>query len=71
MGQVYTAGGNVVTTPNIVLATDSPIHENLLVHARQSPYRSYVTCLKIDPVHYSQLSLQQVFLFVTSKTRPH
>eukprot|EP00884_Botryococcus_braunii_P010164 jgi/Botrbrau1/19149/Bobra.0077s0061.1 len=47
--QVYTADGHVVTAPNIVLATDSPIHENLAVHARQSPYRSYVTCLKIDP----------------------
>ncbi|EIE23568.1 DAO-domain-containing protein [Coccomyxa subellipsoidea C-169] len=53
--QVMQTKGNKVTTtddftveaPNVVLATNSPIHHNLAIHSRQEPYRSYVVGLRI------------------------
>jgi glycine/D-amino acid oxidase-like deaminating enzyme/nitrite reductase/ring-hydroxylating ferredoxin subunit len=37
-----TAADRVVRASAIVVATNTPIHENLLVHLKQSPYRTYV-----------------------------
>ena len=37
--QVSTADGFTVEAPNVVLATNSPIHHNVLVHSRQKPWK--------------------------------
>ena len=44
--QVKTKDGKEVGTPNIVLATSSPLHHNLAIHSRQHPYRSYIIGLR-------------------------
>ncbi|CAL5220892.1 g2983 [Coccomyxa viridis] len=44
---VKTKDGKEVGTPNIVLATSSPLHHNLAIHSRQHPYRSYIVGLRI------------------------
>ena len=48
--QVKTKDGKEVGTPNIVLATTSPLHHNLAIHSRQHPYRSYIVGLRIPEV---------------------
>ncbi len=48
--QVKTKDGKEVGTPNIVLATSSPLHHNLAIHSRQHPYRSYIVGLWIPEV---------------------
>ncbi len=48
--QVKTKDGKEVGTPNIVLATSSPLHHNLAIHSRQHPYRSYIVGLRIPEV---------------------
>jgi len=66
---VLTAGGLTISAQSIVVATNTPIHENLLVHVKQSPYRTYVIAAEIprgsvpmalywdtaDPFHYVRL----------------
>lgn len=37
--QVSTTDGFTVEAPNVVLATNSPIHHNVLVHSRQKPWK--------------------------------
>ena len=49
--QVKTKDGKEVGTPNIVLATSSPLHHNLAIHSRQHPYRSYIVGLRIPEVY--------------------
>jgi len=39
---VETSDGYVVSSGAVVVATNSPVHENLLVHTKQAPYRTYV-----------------------------
>ena len=48
--QVKTQDGKIVGTPNVVLATSSPMHHNLAIHSRQHPYRFYAVGLKIPEV---------------------
>ena len=48
--QVKTKDGHEVGTPNIVLATSSPLHRNLGIHSRQHPYRTYCVGLQIPEV---------------------
>ncbi|KAK9836086.1 hypothetical protein WJX81_000189 [Elliptochloris bilobata] len=45
--EVRTRDGFVVTAPNIVLATNPPIHHNMTIHARLNPQRSYVVGLQM------------------------
>ncbi len=63
---VVTESGHTVAAADIVLATNSPIHDNALLYAKQSPYRTYVLGMTIprgsvpamllwdtaDPYHY-------------------
>lgn len=50
MLQITITDGFTVEAPNVVLATNSPIHHNLAIHSRQEPYRSYVVGLRIPEV---------------------
>lgn len=66
---VSTANGCVVEASAIVVATNTPIHDNLLVHVKQSPYRTYAIGMDVrrgavpralywdtpDPYHYVRL----------------
>jgi len=68
-GRVATSAGRGVTARSIVVATNSPIHDNLQVHLKQSPYRTYAIAAKVtradvppglywdtaDPFHYVRL----------------
>lgn len=42
-----TIDGHVVTAEAVVVATNSPIHDNLTIHARQAPYRTYAIGARI------------------------
>lgn len=46
-----TENGCKVTSQNIVLATNSPLHHNLAIHSRQTAYRTYISGLKMKEVH--------------------
>ena len=48
--QVKTRDGFVVTAPNVVLATNPPIHHNMTIHARLNPQRTYAVGLKMPEV---------------------
>ena len=66
---VETRDGHTVQANAVVLATNTPIHDNLTIHARQGPYRSYAIGATIpwdaipralywdtlDPYHYVRL----------------
>jgi hypothetical protein len=59
----------VVSADNVIVATNTPIHDNLTIHARQAPYRTYAIGARIpwdavpralywdtaDPYHYVRL----------------
>jgi glycine/D-amino acid oxidase-like deaminating enzyme/nitrite reductase/ring-hydroxylating ferredoxin subunit len=67
--RVHTAAGPVVTAGAVVVATNSPVHDNLQIHFKQSPYRTYVIAATVpsgsvpeillwdtpDPYHYVRL----------------
>lgn len=67
--KVTTAEGRVVTCGAVIVATNSPINDRVVMHTKQSPYRTYVIGLKIrkglipralywdtmDPYHYARL----------------
>jgi glycine/D-amino acid oxidase-like deaminating enzyme/nitrite reductase/ring-hydroxylating ferredoxin subunit len=67
--QVRTEKGHTVQARRVVVATNSPIHDNLVIHAKQGPYRTYVIGARIpwdaipralywdttDPYHYVRL----------------
>ncbi|HTM47358.1 MAG TPA: FAD-dependent oxidoreductase [Bryobacteraceae bacterium] len=66
---VRTLQGNTVRAKAVVVATNTPIHDNLTIHSRQGPYRTYVIGARIpwdavpralywdtqDPYHYVRL----------------
>jgi glycine/D-amino acid oxidase-like deaminating enzyme/nitrite reductase/ring-hydroxylating ferredoxin subunit len=66
---VETRDGHSVRANAVILATNTPIHDNLTIHARQGPYRTYVIGAAIpwdavpralywdtlDPYHYVRL----------------
>ena len=68
-GIVETVKGHTVQADAVVLATNTPIHDNLTIHAKQSPYRTYAISAPIpwdavpralywdtlDPYHYVRL----------------
>lgn len=47
--RVRTNTGHTVSARHVVLASNSPINHNLLVHARQHADRSYVVGLRVPP----------------------
>jgi glycine/D-amino acid oxidase-like deaminating enzyme/nitrite reductase/ring-hydroxylating ferredoxin subunit len=66
---VTVSNGVRVNAASVIVATNSPVHENLQVHLKQSPYRTYVIGAEIrsgsvprglywdtaDPFHYVRL----------------
>lgn len=73
--KVTTFEGKSLTGGAVVLATNSPIHSNLAVHARQPPSRSYVVGFKVkkgdiqraqwwdtlSPYHYARIESKPDF----------
>jgi len=68
-GFVSTNRGSNVTASAVVVATNTPVHDNLTIHFKQGPYRTYVIAAGIprgsvvkalywdtpDPYHYVRL----------------
>lgn len=68
--RVETQGGNIVTCGAIVMATNTPVNDRLVVHTKQAAYRSYVLGVVVpvgtvpkalywdtsDPYHYIRLA---------------
>jgi glycine/D-amino acid oxidase-like deaminating enzyme len=66
---VTTEGGATVTAAHLVVATNSPIGNHVVMHTKQSPYRTYVVGMRVprgsvpraqywddlDPYHYVRL----------------
>jgi glycine/D-amino acid oxidase-like deaminating enzyme/nitrite reductase/ring-hydroxylating ferredoxin subunit len=73
---VMTADGFEVRAKSIVVATNSPVHLRVAMHAKQAPYRTYVVVLRVptaivpdalywdacDPYHYVRLELDSAGL---------
>ncbi len=67
---VRTATGQVITAGAIVVATNSPINDRVVIHTKQAPYRTYVVGFRVrrgevptalywdtdDPYHYIRLT---------------
>ena len=67
--QVKTATGRTVTARALVIATNSPVNDRVVVHTKQAPYRTYVVAAPVpagsvpralywdteDPYHYVRL----------------
>jgi glycine/D-amino acid oxidase-like deaminating enzyme/nitrite reductase/ring-hydroxylating ferredoxin subunit len=66
---VETGAGPVVTAGSVVVATNSPVNDRMVIHTKQSPYLTYVVGLRVprgavpralywdtlDPYHYVRL----------------
>jgi Rieske Fe-S protein len=69
-GIVNTREGPTVTTDAIVVATNTPVNDKLVIHAKQAPYRTYAIAVPVargvvpkglywdtpDPYHYARLT---------------
>jgi glycine/D-amino acid oxidase-like deaminating enzyme/nitrite reductase/ring-hydroxylating ferredoxin subunit len=67
---VRTESGHVITTRAVVVTTNSPINDRVVIHTKQSPYRTYVVGFRVqrgvvpkalywdtlDPYHYARLT---------------
>jgi glycine/D-amino acid oxidase-like deaminating enzyme/nitrite reductase/ring-hydroxylating ferredoxin subunit len=67
--KVTTAGGHVITADNIIVATNTPVNDWLIIHSKQEAYRTYVIGARVptgsvprglywdtpDPYHYIRL----------------
>ena len=40
--RVRTAGGHTITARALVVATNSPVNDRVVIHTKQAPYRTYV-----------------------------
>ena len=72
--RVETQGGSIVTCGAIVMATNTPVNDRLVVHTKQAAYRSYVVGVAVprgtvrkalywdtcDPYHYVRLAATKV-----------
>ena len=68
--RIETDGGAVVTARSVVVATNSPVNDRVVMHTKQGPYMTYVVGLKVprgtveralywdtpDPYHYVRLT---------------
>lgn len=54
---IHTAAGLTVAAGAVVVATNSPIHDNLQIHFKQSPYRTYVIAAPVPPGSVPQILL--------------
>ena len=66
---VKTTGGAIVRARAVVVATNSPVNDRLVIHTKQAPYRTYVIAARVrrgavprlllwdtaDPYHYVRL----------------
>jgi glycine/D-amino acid oxidase-like deaminating enzyme/nitrite reductase/ring-hydroxylating ferredoxin subunit len=66
---VRTSGGHVVTAGSVVVATNTPVNDRLVIHTKQAAYRTYVIGVRVpagsvpralywdtlDPYHYIRL----------------
>jgi len=64
--KVTTADGHTITAEDVVVATNSPVNDWMVMHTKQAPYRTYVVGLRVpagsiphmllwdtgDPYHY-------------------
>src|ERR1700741_3917146 len=41
-GKITTTGGHVISADNIVVCTNTPVNDWLIIHSKQSAYRTYV-----------------------------
>jgi glycine/D-amino acid oxidase-like deaminating enzyme/nitrite reductase/ring-hydroxylating ferredoxin subunit len=48
-GQVRTSAGRTVTAAAVVVATNTPINDRLVVHTKQAAYRTYVLAYRLRP----------------------
>lgn len=67
---VKTVGGRTIRARSLVVATNSPVNDKLVIHTKQAPYRTYVIAARVpagsvtralfwdtaDPYHYVRLS---------------
>ncbi len=67
--RVTTSGGHVITADVIVVATNTPVNDWVIIHTKQAPYRSFVIGARVprgliprglywdtpDPYHYVRL----------------
>lgn len=67
--RVVTVGGQEVTAQHIVVATNTPFNDRVVMHTKQAPYRTYALALRVpkgsvsqalywdtpDPYHYIRL----------------
>src|SRR4026207_2410939 len=67
--QVNTTDGHVITADRIVVATNSPVNDWVILHTKQAAYRTYVIAARVpresvprglywdtpDPYHYVRL----------------
>lgn len=74
VGEVSTREGPTVFTDAIVVATNTPVNDRLVMHAKQAAYRTYVIALPVpagsvpkglywdtpDPYHYVRLTASPV-----------
>jgi len=68
--RVRTESGQVITARSVVVTTNSPINDRVVIHTKQSPYRTYVVGFRVrrgaipkalywdtlDPYHYARLT---------------
>ncbi len=71
---VTTSDGHVITADNIVVATNTPVNDWLIIHSKQSAYRTYVIGARVDadsvpkalywdtpdPYHYVRIQRSEV-----------
>ena len=68
-GKITTTGGHVISADNIVVCTNTPVNDWLIIHSKQAAYRTYVVAGRVpkgsvphgvywdtpDPYHYIRL----------------
>jgi len=68
--RIETDGGAVVTAGSVIVATNTPVNDRVVMHTKQAPYMTYVVGLKVpkgtieralywdtpDPYHYVRLA---------------
>jgi len=68
-GKITTTGGHVISADNIVVCTNTPVNDWLIIHSKQAAYRTYVIAARVpkgavphglywdtpDPYHYIRL----------------
>src|SRR5205807_268521 len=47
VARVKTPEGKVVTASSVVVATNSPVNDRMVIHTKQAPWRTYVTGFRV------------------------